>query len=190
MLSMVTAYPDMKAVFAQNDSMALGVLSVLKERKMTSVKVAGIDGLPEGLTELAKGGQFVATNTSLPPYQAGFAAVMLFDTFSGWKPSLPERLLYTGSLTATAENAESINRKVYESATLPFDWVKMSRTLSPKDWDPQNTIIPIDPFARWGGMPGDGKLNAAYKAADWQTQLAATTKLYADHYKSGPFHAA
>lgn len=190
MLSMVTAYPDMKAVFAQNDLMALGVLSVLKERKMTSVKVAGIDGLPEGLTELAKGGQFVATNTSLPPYQAGFAAVMLFDTFSGWKPSLPERLLYTGSLTATAENAESINRKVYESATLPFDWVKMSRTLSPKDWDPQNTIIPIDPFARWGGMPGDGKLNAAYKAADWQTQLAATTKLYADHYKSGPFHAA
>ena len=73
MLSMVTAHPDMKAVFAQNDSMALGVLSVLKERGLTNVKVAGIDGIPEALQEVAKGGQYVATNTSLPPYQAGFA---------------------------------------------------------------------------------------------------------------------
>lgn len=189
MLSMVTAYPDMKAVFAQNDSMALGVLSVLKERNLTSVKVAGIDGLPEGLAEVAKGGQFVATNTSLPPYQAGFAGVLVFDAFSGWKPSLPERLLYTGSLTATVENAAEIDKKAYESATIPFDWVKMSRTLSPSNWDPQNKIVPIDPLTYWAGMPGGDRLNAAYKASDWSTQLAAVTKLYADHYKSGPFHA-
>ena len=52
--------------------MALGVLSVLKERGLTNVKVAGIDGIPEALQEVAKGGQYVATNTSLPPYQAGF----------------------------------------------------------------------------------------------------------------------
>jgi ribose transport system substrate-binding protein len=76
--------------------MALGALSVLKERGMTNVKVGGIDGLSEGLTEVAKGEQFVATNTSLPPYQAGFAAVMLFDALNGWKPRLPERLIYTG----------------------------------------------------------------------------------------------
>jgi ribose transport system substrate-binding protein len=190
MLSMVTAYPDMKGVFAQNDSMALGVLSVLKERNLISVKVAGIDGLPEGLTEVAKGGQFVATNTSLPPYQAGFAAVLLFDALAGWKPSLPERLLYTGSLTATVENAEAINRKVYASATLPFDWVKMSRTLHPTDWDPQNKVTPIDPTVHWGGMPNEGKLNAVYKSASWPAELAAATKLYADHYRTGPFHAA
>ena len=131
MLSMVTAHPDLKAVFAQNDSMALGVLSVLKERGLTNVKVAGIDGIPEALQEVAKGGQYVATNTSLPPYQAGFLAVLLFDCLRGYKPKLPERLLYTGAVTATAANAASILEKIYQAKELPFDWVKMSRTLHP-----------------------------------------------------------
>lgn len=188
MLSMVTAYPNMKGVFAQNDSMALGALSVLKERGMTNVKVAGIDGLSEGLSEVAKGEQFVATNTSLPPYQAGFAAVTLFDALNGWKPTLPERLLYTGSLTATAETAASIDEKIYKSAELPFDWKKMSRTLNPEDWDPQNNIYPIDPAVQWAGQEGQDKLNAAYgDAAKWKEEFDAVTKLYADHYKSGPF---
>lgn len=187
MLSMVTAYPNMKAVFAQNDSMALGALSVLKERGLTEVKVAGIDGLSEGLQEVAKGGQFVATNTSLPPYQAGFAAVLLFDSLNGWKASLPERLMYTGSLTATADNAAMIDQKIYQSAELPFDWKKMSRTLNPTDWDPQNVIMPIDPFTHWGEQEGKDKLNAAYAAAGWQGEYDGVVKLYADHYKTGPF---
>ncbi len=187
MLSMVTAYPDMKAVFAQNDSMALGALSVLKERGMTNVKVGGIDGLSEGLTEVAKGEQFVATNTSLPPYQAGFAAVMLFDALNGWKPRLPERLIYTGSLTATAETAASIDEKIYKSAELPFDWRLMSRTLNPENWDPQNNIFPIDPALQWAGQEGQDKLNPAYAEANWKEEFDAVTKLYAEHYKTGPF---
>jgi ribose transport system substrate-binding protein len=187
MLSMVTAYPDMKGVFAQNDSMALGALSVLKERGLTDVKVAGIDGLSEGLQEVAKGGQFVATNTSLPPYQAGFAAVMLFDSLMGWKASLPERLMYTGSLTATAETAAGIDAKIYQSAEFPFDWAKMSRTLNPDSWDPQNNIYPIDPVTHWGDAEGKDKLNAAYADAGWQAEFERVTKLYADHYKTGPF---
>jgi ribose transport system substrate-binding protein len=188
MLSMVTAYPNMKAVFAQNDSMALGALSVLKERNLTNVKIAGIDGLSEGLQEVAKGEQFVATNTSLAPYQAGFAAVTLFDALSGWKPRLAERLLYTGSLTATAETAASINEKIYQGAELPFDWAKMSRTLNPDSWDPQNNIYPIDPATQWAGQDGQDKLNPAYAdAAAWKAEFDAVTKLYADHYKSGPF---
>jgi ribose transport system substrate-binding protein len=187
MLSMVTAYPNMKAVFGQNDSMALGALSVLKERNMTHVKVAGIDGLSEGLQEVAKGEQYVATNTSLAPYQAAFAAVTLFDALSGWKPRLPERLLFTGSLTATADTAAEIDKKVYQSAELPFDFKKMSRTLSGDNWDPQNNIYPIDPATQWAGQPGEDKLNAAYRDAGWKAEFDAVTKLYADHYKSGPF---
>jgi ribose transport system substrate-binding protein len=187
MLSMVTAHPDMKAVFAQNDSMALGVLSVLKERGLSNVKVAGIDGIPEALQEVAKGGQYVATNTSLPPYQAGFAAVLLFDCLRGYKPKLPERLIYTGSVTATAANAASIASKIYEAKELPFDWVKMSRTMHPDDWDPQNKIIPIDPSIHWGTQSGKDKLNPAYAASSWQSELDEVTKLYANRYKSGPF---
>lgn len=187
MLSMVTAHPDMKAVFAQNNSMALGALSVLKERGLSNVKIAGIDGIPEALQEVAKGGQYVATNTSLPPYQAGFAAVLLFDCLRGYKPKLPERLIYTGSVTATAANAAAISAKIYEAKELPFDWVKMSRTLHPADWDPQNKIAPIDPSTHWGTQPGKDKLNKAYSDSDWQSQLDEVTKMYADRYKSGPF---
>jgi ribose transport system substrate-binding protein len=190
MLSMVTAHPNMKAVFAQNDSMALGALSVLKERGLTNVKVSGIDGLSEGLQEVAKGGQFVATQTSMPPYQAGFATVLLFDAFSGWKPKLPERMLYTGSILATAKNAADIDKRIYQSKELPFDWKKMSRTLSPDDWDPQNTILPIDPTVHWAAYDGKEKLNAAYAPAISAGEFAAVTKLYADHYKAGPFKGA
>jgi ribose transport system substrate-binding protein len=189
MLSMVTAHPNMKAVFAQNDSMALGALSVLQERGLTSVKVSGIDGLSEGLQAVAKGGQFVATQTSLPPYQAGFAVVMLFDALSGWKPKVPERMLYTGSVLATAQNAADIDKKIYQSAELPFDWKKMSRTLSPDSWDPQNTILPIDPAVHWAAYEGKEKLNAAYATARAAGEFEAVAKMYADHYKSGPFHA-
>jgi ribose transport system substrate-binding protein len=190
MLSMVTAHPDMKAVFAQNDSMALGALSVLQERGLKTVKVAGIDGLSQGLQEVAKGDQFVATQTSLPPYQAGFATVLLFDALSGWKPKVAERMLYTGSILATAKNAADIDQRIYQSKELPFDWKKMSRTLNPTDWDPQNTILPIDPEVHWGAYEGKEKLNAAYAAARQADEFAAVTKLYADHYKTGPFRAA
>ena len=31
------------------------------------------------------------------------------------------------------------------------------------------------------------KLNAAYAGASWKTDFDAVTKLYADHYKTGPF---
>jgi ribose transport system substrate-binding protein len=191
MLSMVTAYPDMKGVFAQNDDEAIGALSVLQERSdLSHVKVASVDGVPQAVEEVAKGGSFVATNLALPPYMAGFAATMLFDSFNGWKAGLPERLIYTGSPTATAENAGKIYQDIYKAEKLPFDWVKMSRTLSPDNWDPQNKIIPIDPKEHWKDAKGEEKLNAAYNAADWPEQLAKVTKMYADHYKSGPFYAA
>jgi ribose transport system substrate-binding protein len=187
MLSMVTAYPDMKGVFAQNDSMALGALSVLKERGLEHVNVCGIDGLSEGLEEVAKGGQFVATQTSLPPYQAGFATVAVFDALNGWKPKVPERMLYTGSTLATPENAADINKRIYHSTELPFDWKKMSRTLNPDNWDPQNVILSIDPDVHWAGQEGKDKLNTAYATARDAGEFEAVNKLYADHYKSGPF---
>jgi ribose transport system substrate-binding protein len=70
---------------------------------------------------------------------------------------------------------------------LPFDWVKMSRSLNPDSWDPQNNIYPIDPATHWGDAEGKDKLNAAYADAGWKAEFDRVTKLYADHYKSGPF---
>jgi ribose transport system substrate-binding protein len=190
MLSMITAHPDMKGVFAQNDNMALGVLSVLRERKLDKVKVSGVDGLPEGLREVARGGQMVATHTSLPPYGAGFTAVLAFDALNGWKPTLGERLLFTGSALATADNAANIEAAIYGEGASPFDWALMSRTLNPDNWDPQNKITAIDPEAYWAPFPeGKERLNAAYAGAKDKEVFASVDALYAAHYKAGPVKA-
>ena len=190
MLSMVTAHPDMKGVFAQNDNMALGVLSVLRERNLKNVKVSGVDGLPEGLREVAKGEQMVATHTSLPPYGAGFTAVLAFDALNGWKPTLGERLLFTGSALATAENAGGIEKAIYGEGSKPFDWALMSRTLNPETWDPQNKITAIEPETYWGPFPdGKERLNAAYAGAKDKGEFSKVDALYAAHYKTGPVKA-
>ncbi len=187
MLSMLTAHPDMKGVFAQNDNMALGVISALRERGLTGIKVSGVDGLPEGLREVAKGEQMVATHTSLPPYGAGFTTVLAFDAMNGWKPTLGERLLFTGSALATAENAGPIADAIYGEGQDPFDWAKMSRTLNPETWDPQNKITAINPDDYWGPFPENrGKLNPAYEGAAEKGVFADVDALYAEHYKTGP----
>ena len=45
----------------------------------------------------------------------------------------------------------------------------------------------IDPSIHWGTQSGKDKLNPAYAASSWQSELDEATKLYADRYKSGPF---
>ena len=167
MLSMVTAYPDMKGVFAQNDDEAIGALSVLQERSdLSHVKLASVDGVPQAVEEVAKGGSFVATNLALPPLWRGLPPPCCSTgSMAGKRPARTSDL--HGSPTATAENAGKIYQDIYKAEKLPFDWVKMSRTLSPDNWDPQNKIIPIDPKEHWKGAKGEEKLNAAYNAADW-----------------------
>ncbi|OCW56009.1 hypothetical protein AWJ14_12380 [Hoeflea olei] len=187
MLSMITAHPDMKGVFAQNDNMALGVISVLRERGLADIKVSGVDGLPEGLQEVAKGEHMVATHTSLPPYGAGFTTVLAFDAMNGWKPTLGERLLFTGSALATPDNAGGIAAAIYGEGDDPFDWALMSRTLNPDKWDPQNKITAIDPEVFWGPFPDNrDQLNPAYKGAAAAGVFADVDALYAEHYKTGP----
>lgn len=187
MLSMLTAHPDVKGVFAQNDNMALGVMSVLRERKLSNIKVSGVDGLPEGLREVAKGEQMVATHTSLPPYGAGFTAVLAFDALNGWKPTLGERLLFTGSALATGENSARIEKAIYGEGSTPFDWALMSRTLNPDNWDPQNKITAIDPEVYWSPFPdGKDRLNPVYADAKAKGEFAKADALFAEHYKTGP----
>jgi ribose transport system substrate-binding protein len=58
--------PDVKAVYAHNDDMALGAMQVLKENKRTDVKVFGIDGLMEAVKDIANGDEYVATASNDP----------------------------------------------------------------------------------------------------------------------------
>jgi ribose transport system substrate-binding protein len=66
MQDLLQANPDVKAVYAHNDDMALGALQVLRENNRKDVLVAGVDGLSEAVKDLAAGDQFVATAANDP----------------------------------------------------------------------------------------------------------------------------
>lgn len=185
MLSMLGAHPDMKGVVCQNDNIALGVLAAMREQNIDSIKVVGIDGVPDGLKEIAKGGPFIGTHSTLIPWQSGYAGVTAFDALNGWKPTLGERMLYTGDVLTTAENAAGIDEKLYGGDV--FDWKLMSRTLNPDNWDPQNKITAMDPEVFWNNLPGKERLNKIYEGAKDRGEFASVDTLYADHYKKGPF---
>jgi ribose transport system substrate-binding protein len=51
----VTAHRDVKAVFAHNDTMALGAAQVLAERKIPGVVTVGMDGASEGCKGITEG---------------------------------------------------------------------------------------------------------------------------------------
>ncbi|WP_334174542.1 sugar ABC transporter substrate-binding protein [Pseudoxanthobacter sp.] len=189
MLSMITAHPDLKAVMAQNDSIAEGVLAVLDERGLKNIPVGGIDGLPDGLRSVLSG-RLAATHSSLPPYQAAFMVTSVFDALNGWKPTLPERMMYTESALITADNAQLYLDRLYGPQGAEYDWSKMSRTLNPETWDPQARILPIDPQKHFALFPENrARLNPAYSEAAAPAEFERVTRLYADHYRTGPFKA-
>ncbi|CAN5173228.1 substrate-binding domain-containing protein [soil metagenome] len=74
MQDLLQANPDVKAVYAHNDDMALGALQVLKENGRTDVLVAGVDGLMEAVKAIDSGNEFVATALN-DPISEGAVAV-------------------------------------------------------------------------------------------------------------------
>ncbi len=74
---MLTAVPDLDLIFAYNDGMALGALSVVEGK---DILVAGIDGQKEAFAEIAKGckGQYIATGLNSPMLAAreGFSLAL------------------------------------------------------------------------------------------------------------------
>ena len=68
MQDLLQANPDVKAVYAHNDDMALGALQVLRENGRTDVVVSGVDGLSEAVKIIAAGGQYIATALNDPVY--------------------------------------------------------------------------------------------------------------------------
>jgi ribose transport system substrate-binding protein len=65
---MLTASPNVQGIFGMNDPSALGaVLAVEQAGKASQVKVTGVDGSPEGVSELKRSGSpFVGTATQNP----------------------------------------------------------------------------------------------------------------------------
>ena len=65
MQNLLTAHPDVQAVFAQNDEMALGALRALQTAGKSDVMVVGFDGTADGI-KAVEGGKMAATVAQQP----------------------------------------------------------------------------------------------------------------------------
>jgi ribose transport system substrate-binding protein len=70
---LLMAYPNVKAIFAENDEMALGAIDALGDRAGTDVKVVGYDGIPQALRAIQAGTMDATVAQS--PEQLGRTAV-------------------------------------------------------------------------------------------------------------------
>jgi ribose transport system substrate-binding protein len=101
MQDLLQANPDVKAVYAENDDMALGALQVLRENHRNDVKVAGVDGLMEAVKAMS-GGQYVATALNDPIHEGDLAVqTALTASKSGKVPSFVD----AGTSLLTPSNA-------------------------------------------------------------------------------------
>jgi ribose transport system substrate-binding protein len=81
--NMLTANPDIKGLLASNDSMALGALKVIEERK-ADVKVASFDNIP-AIAPYVKSGVVVATLDQYGSQQAAFGIDYAMREIAGEK---------------------------------------------------------------------------------------------------------
>ncbi|MDF7679545.1 ribose ABC transporter substrate-binding protein RbsB [Enterobacteriaceae bacterium ESL0689] len=77
MQNLLTAHPDVQAVFAQNDEMALGALRALQTAGRSDVMVVGFDGTADG-EKAVNSGKLAATVAQLPE-QIGIKGVETAD---------------------------------------------------------------------------------------------------------------
>ncbi|AKE40643.1 ABC-type transporter, periplasmic component [Corynebacterium kutscheri] len=71
--NLLQAHPNIKAIFAENDEMALGAIEALGSRAGTEVKVFGFDGTTDGLAAIEKG--TLAGTIAQQPAELGAQAV-------------------------------------------------------------------------------------------------------------------
>jgi ribose transport system substrate-binding protein len=77
MQNLLIEHPDVQAVFAQNDEMALGALRALQAAGKTDVLVVGFDGTEDGIKAVSSG-KMDAT-VAQRPEQIGVISVQIAD---------------------------------------------------------------------------------------------------------------
>lgn len=105
MQDLLQAHPDLKAVYAQNDDMALGALQVLTENHRADVKVFGVDGLMEAVRAIADGDQYIATALNDPNAEGKLAIQTAVKVARG--ESVPE-FVDAGTGLVDKSNAPSL----------------------------------------------------------------------------------
>jgi ABC-type sugar transport system substrate-binding protein len=146
MQSLLSRYPDVQGVIAQNDDEATGVIAALKgagRKPGEDVHIIGADG-----TDLAaqriKSGEQLATTANVPAYAGYLLVARLYDVQNGWKPRVPERMLQWESVILDQSNIDPYTeRYVGNPSTPPFDVNLLSRVKAKDRWDPQFKLYPM-----------------------------------------------
>jgi ribose transport system substrate-binding protein len=107
----IQQYPDLKAIFCNNDDMALGVVEAVKEAD-ADVLVVGVDGIGEAYDSIRAGG-LDATVDSFPYYMAQVATECTLRALAGQE--LPS-VVQTPQALISAENVD-------EDAAEIINWV-------------------------------------------------------------------
>jgi len=100
---MITAHPDMRAVWIQTDQPAIGALRAIKAaRKQNDMLVAAFDGIPD-FVDLLKSGQIVASGMQQPYLMGEKSAEAMFTRLEG---GTPEKQILVPILVVTSENID------------------------------------------------------------------------------------
>lgn len=84
--NLLQANPNVKAIFAENDEMALGAIQALGDRAGKDVQVIGFDGTPEGL-KAVRNGTMYATVAQQPEQLGRVAFEQAMTAIDGGNPS-------------------------------------------------------------------------------------------------------
>jgi ribose transport system substrate-binding protein len=188
--ALLTAHPHVKGIFCQNDDSAMGVIAALQARRTKALPlVTGIDAIPDMLDAIANKRAF-ATWGHHGAYMGARTMVQVFDALAGVKISAPERMMYSGGFVInTPEAAVAYKKVMFGGGAFPFDYSLMSKALHPNDWDPQNTLAPLDfktYFARQQPRPINYKTPQAYADAVKAGEVEKVAMTYREHFKKDP----
>ena len=105
MQNLITSYPDLKAVFVQNEDMALGAIKALQEAgRVDQVAIVSQNGAPYGLESIAAGG-IKATVGWSPSQEAQLATRMLVEFVRDKK--VPPKLTISPMTVITKANVDA-----------------------------------------------------------------------------------
>lgn len=188
MESLLSRFPDIQGVVAQNDDEATGVIAALNaagRKPGQDVLVMGADGTNLAAQRIKDGTQLVTT-ANVPKYAGYLQVARLYDVQHGWKPSAGERMLQWRSVILTKDNVDPYLARYVNGDKPPFNAELMSKVKHPDDWDPQFLTYPMDLDVLWTDIPKPAgwKYPEAYQQARKSGEMDKVARLYKEHYKA------
>lgn len=103
MEDLLQAHPEIDAIYAHNDEMALGAIRAIEAAGRTGIKVFGFDAIPDAI-DAVKEGKMVATIKQQPDLQMRLAVQTAADIIEG-RP-VEEKLVFIPVVLVTAERVD------------------------------------------------------------------------------------